>query len=71
MVYAPDKTWADEVITQCGTFPKGRHDDLVDTVSMAMRHLREAGMLVRQPEWAADVADATRHQTKQRALYEV
>lgn len=71
MVYAPDKTWADEVITQCGTFPKGRHDDLVDTVSMAMRHLREAGMLVRQPEWAADVADSMRHHTKQRALYEV
>jgi len=28
MVYAPDRAWADMVITQVGQFPKGRHDDL-------------------------------------------
>ena len=28
MVYAPDKAFADMVITQVGSFPKGRHDDL-------------------------------------------
>lgn len=50
MVYAPDRTWAEMLITQVGQFPKGKHDDLVDTVSMAMRHLRDLGLLTRGPE---------------------
>jgi phage terminase large subunit-like protein len=55
MVFAPDKSWADNVIKQCEVFPKGKHDDLVDTVSMSLRHLREIGLLVRGAEWTADV----------------
>jgi predicted phage terminase large subunit-like protein len=55
MIYAPDRSWADQVITQVSTFPKGKHDDLVDTVSMALRHLREIGLLVRGAEWTADL----------------
>lgn len=54
MIYAPDRSWSDMVITQVGTFPKGKHDDLVDTVSMALRHLRELGMLVRGEERTAE-----------------
>jgi len=55
LIYAPDRTWADQVITQTATFPKGKHDDLVDTVSMALRHLRELGLLVRTAEHAAEI----------------
>jgi predicted phage terminase large subunit-like protein len=55
LIYAPDRSWADQVITQVSTFPKGKHDDLVDTVSMALKHLRELGMLVRGDEWTADL----------------
>lgn len=55
MVYAPDRAWAEMLITQVGQFPKGKHDDLVDTVSQAMRHLREAGMLTRAPERLAEI----------------
>ena len=55
LIYAPDRAWVDQVITQTSTFPKGKHDDLVDTVSMALRHLRELGMLVRGAEWTADL----------------
>ena len=55
LIYAPDRPWADQVITQVSTFPKGKHDDLVDTVSMALKHLRELGMLVRGDEWTADL----------------
>ena len=61
MVYAPDKTWAEQVITQCSTFPKGKHDDLVDTVSMSLRYLRDSGMLARGPEITADVHDSMRY----------
>ena len=55
LIYAPDKKWADMVITQTGTFPKGKHDDLVDTVSMALRHLRELGLLVRDEERTSEM----------------
>ena len=61
LVYAPDRTWADQVITQVSTFPKGKHDDLVDTVSMAMRHLREIGLLVRGDEFTAELEGQMQH----------
>lgn len=50
LVYAPDKSWADEVIEQCTKFPKAKHDDLVDTVSMAMRYLRRTSLVQRAEE---------------------
>jgi hypothetical protein len=55
MVFAPNKQWAEMVINQVSQFPKAKHDDLVDTVSMALRHLRESGILVRQVEWTSDM----------------
>lgn len=61
MVFAPDRTWADKVITQVGSFPRGKHDDLVDTVSQALRHMRELGMLTRGEEWTAQVQESMRH----------
>ena len=61
MIYAPDRAWADMVIRQCEVFPKGKHDDLVDTVSMALRHLRETGLLVRAPERMAEIDAGRRH----------
>lgn len=50
MIYAPDKAWAEMVIAQVGSFPKAKHDDLVDTVSQALRHLRDLGLIVRAAE---------------------
>lgn len=61
LIYAPDRVWADMVINQCSVFPKGKHDDLVDTVSMAVRHIRETGMLVRSLEHIARVEDQMAH----------
>jgi predicted phage terminase large subunit-like protein len=61
MVYAPDRSWADTVMTQVGTFPKGKHDDLVDTVSMCLRHLRDLGLLTRGPEMVAQVQESMQH----------
>lgn len=60
MVYAPDKDWAEMVIRQCSVFPKGKNDDLVDTVSMSLNHLRSVGMLTRAAERMADLEDAQR-----------
>ena len=61
MVHAPDRQWADMVIQQVGQFPKGKHDDLVDTVSMALRHLREMGMLTRFAERTEEIEDMKRY----------
>jgi len=61
LIYAPDRSWADAVINQASQFPKGKHDDLVDTVSMAMRHLRDIGLLVRGAEWTAEVDESILH----------
>ena len=61
MIYAPDRHWADTVIRQCEIFPKGKHDDLVDTVSQALRHLRELGVLSRSAERMADIDEQMRH----------
>lgn len=69
LVYAPDRSWADKVITQVGVFPHGKHDDLVDTVSMAMRTLRDMGLLTRAPERTAELEEAKRFTKAPKPLY--
>jgi predicted phage terminase large subunit-like protein len=61
VIHAPDKHWSDMVIRQCEVFPKGAHDDLVDTVSMALRFMRERNLLVRAPERMAEIDAGRRH----------
>lgn len=56
-VYAPkDKRWAQEVIEECAAFPAGEHDDLLDTVVMAMARFRQGGWLINDNDaWDDDV----------------
>jgi len=61
LIYAPNKSWADLVINQTATFPKGKADDLVDTTSMALRYLREAGLLKRSIEFTQELDDSRQH----------
>lgn len=61
MIYAPDRSWADMVIGQVATFPKAKNDDLVDTVSQAIRHLRDIGMLARSVEVEEDLTRSMTH----------
>lgn len=56
IVHAPlDYPWADMLVTQCSQFPKGKHDDLVDTVTQALRWLRTSGMMQRADERTAEI----------------
>jgi predicted phage terminase large subunit-like protein len=71
MVIAPDKTWADDTITECEQFPKGKHDDRVDAISQALRYLRERGMLRRPEEIAAEIQREATYQAPTRAVYDV
>ena len=64
VIYAPDRSWADMVIHQCAVFPKGKHDDLVDTSSMVLKYLRDTGIMIRQPERMAEIEDGRKHRGK-------
>jgi predicted phage terminase large subunit-like protein len=61
MIYAPIKQWAEMVISQMATFPRGKHDDLVDTASAALRHMRDLGLLVMPDEARSDIAQQMQH----------
>lgn len=45
LVYAPDRRWADLLINEAASFPRGSHDDLVDTMTGALGYFRTSGML--------------------------
>jgi predicted phage terminase large subunit-like protein len=61
LIYAPETTWADMVINQLAVFPRGKHDDLVDTTSMALKHLRDTGILLRGAEYTAQLDQSRLH----------
>jgi predicted phage terminase large subunit-like protein len=44
-VWAPETSWAEEVIEEVASFPAGEHDDYVDTVSMALARFRRGGYI--------------------------
>lgn len=66
LVYAPTKAgdpdtwriWADRVITEVEAFPKGVHDDLVDTVSQAISFMRKHGYIERGVERSFELAES-------------
>ena len=45
MVWYPKTHWAEEVIEQCASFPRGSHDDLVDSTTLALMRFRQGGFL--------------------------
>lgn len=69
MIYAPDRSWADAVITQMAAFPKGTHDDLHDSVTQALKHLRETGLLIHGSEVAQEMGSDLAYKAPQRPLY--
>jgi predicted phage terminase large subunit-like protein len=71
LVFAPDKTWAQEMIDEVSTFPKGSHDDRVDTMSAALKYLRESGLVVRKQEAYSALEEEVRAPGRLRPLYPV
>jgi len=63
--------WANEIVDQISIFPRGPHDDFVDTASMAIRYLRDSGMLRRQVEYDLDETQRIAYRSRSRALYPV
>ena len=71
MIYAPIRDWSQTVIDQCATFPVGKHDDLVDSMTMAIKHLRDSGLANSDEEEQFEVNEGLRLKSKQSPLYPV
>ncbi len=54
LIWAPDEHFAEEMIEECASFPHGDHDDLVDSMTMAIMRFRQGGFLP-HPEDYEDV----------------
>lgn len=67
-IYAPNTRWAEAVITQCQTFPKGDHDDMHDTVTQFLLWARTTDLLIRADEMSAALADELAHKPTQRQV---
>lgn len=44
-VWAPNTSWAEEVIDEVASFPAGEHDDYVDSTSLALMRFRRGGYI--------------------------
>ena len=64
-IWAPDTTWAENVITECENFPKSKHDDYVDTVTQFINWARENELLVLADETEAFATEQMEYKDKQ------
>lgn len=71
LVYAPDRDWADMVIDEMSTFPKGRYKDLTDSTTQAMKFLRDSNMIVHRHELEAEFEEGRKYRGKLQPLYPV
>lgn len=71
LVYAPDRDWAEMVIAEMESFPRGRHDDLTDSATQALKHLRAISLIQHPEERAAEETRRGRYRKRATALYPV
>lgn len=69
LIYAPDREWAEMVISEAETFPKGLRD-LTDSATQALKWLREQGILIRKEERVAMEFEAKRFKPQVDPLYD-
>lgn len=70
-VYAPEREWADMVIQEMAVFPVGRYDDLTDSCTQALKHLRDIGMAPTDQEVAEAERSNVTHRGRASSLYPV
>lgn len=70
LVWAPATRWADAVINECAVFPKGSHDDYVDTVTQALRKLRAMNFLLTDKEIDREIEEHKKHRSPVKPLYD-
>jgi predicted phage terminase large subunit-like protein len=55
LIWAPDEQFAEEVIEECASFPHGDHDDLVDSMTMAVMRFRQGGFLPHPEDYEDEI----------------
>jgi predicted phage terminase large subunit-like protein len=68
MIFAPDREWAQMVIDEMEVFPKGKHDDLTDSATQAISHLRKIGLAETDEEAIADETESVVHRPQRKSL---
>jgi predicted phage terminase large subunit-like protein len=71
LIYAPNRDWAMLVIDEMANFPKGRYDDLTDSATQAIKHLRDVGQAQTDDEVEFEKGLVFRHKPQRKALYPV
>ena len=71
MVYAPDRTWANMVIDEAAVAPRGRYDDLTDSLTQAIFWLRSNGFLERREEQFVKKQEAMKQYKAPAPLYPI
>lgn len=71
LVFAPDKQWATDVITEVSQVPKGKHDDMADTVTQAILWLRRQQLLRLSTEADTEKEERERFQSSVDPHYDV
>jgi predicted phage terminase large subunit-like protein len=51
LIWAPDRKFAQEVVEECAAFPHGDHDDLVDSMTMAVMRFRQGGFITHPEDY--------------------
>lgn len=69
-IWAPDTKWSQLVISQCESFPKAAHDDLVDSVTQFLQWARDNELLVRADEMSAAMEEAAMYKHKEPTVAE-
>lgn len=63
------RDWAQEIIHDICSYPRGPHDDLVDSMTMALRHMRETGLAIRREERTLLDNDMATYRAPSKPLY--
>lgn len=70
-IWAPDTDWAQMVIDRAANFPRGKRKGIVDTVSQALRYLRDNGIILRTEEYDEEQTEAKTYRPRKKARYDV
>lgn len=63
MVWAPEKTFAEEVVEEMASFPYGDHDDYCDSATMALMRFRQGGFLSLENDYAEEIRPLRKNRT--------
>ena len=62
MVWAPEAEWAEEVIAETTSFPRGAHDDYVDCLGQMLLWARKTGLAITRAEFREAEDEAMQYQ---------